>query len=244
MVGAEHTLFTPSAGGWVDTDIGYSSGAAMEWPPARRRHPRALADDAERTEASRRSAVAAEPPTRVKARGILEAVDCFCGCGSKVPRKLTDANIFAGEVALELLAWDKARASDPRSSDAAAGDRLIAGGAGCYRRLLLTLHGERDTTSMQESEDWLRESRAERSNRSDMTEKGSFLSKSKLRLTDRDFEQLDRLRPDLSFSGSPADQTDSLNVDVASQLERLGALHAEGVLTDEEFAAAKDRVIG
>ncbi|MFF5295853.1 SHOCT domain-containing protein [Paractinoplanes globisporus] len=32
--------------------------------------------------------------------------------------------------------------------------------------------------------------------------------------------------------------------DLASRLERLGSLHAEGVLTDEEFSAAKGRLLG
>jgi hypothetical protein len=32
--------------------------------------------------------------------------------------------------------------------------------------------------------------------------------------------------------------------DVIAQLERLGALKAQGILTDEEFAAAKQRLLG
>jgi hypothetical protein len=32
--------------------------------------------------------------------------------------------------------------------------------------------------------------------------------------------------------------------DMIAQLERLGALHAQGLLTDEEFAAAKAKLIG
>ena len=31
--------------------------------------------------------------------------------------------------------------------------------------------------------------------------------------------------------------------DMTAQLERLGALHAQGVLTDEEFAAAKQKLL-
>jgi hypothetical protein len=31
--------------------------------------------------------------------------------------------------------------------------------------------------------------------------------------------------------------------DMIAQLERLGALHAQGILTDEEFAAAKQRLL-
>jgi hypothetical protein len=32
--------------------------------------------------------------------------------------------------------------------------------------------------------------------------------------------------------------------DVITQLERLGALHAQGILTDEEFAAQKAKLLG
>lgn len=32
--------------------------------------------------------------------------------------------------------------------------------------------------------------------------------------------------------------------DMISQLERLGALHAQGILTDEEFAAQKAKILG
>jgi hypothetical protein len=39
---------------------------------------------------------------------------------------------------------------------------------------------------------------------------------------------------------SPAPAPD----DLASQLQRLGELHATGTLTDEEFAAAKARLLG
>lgn len=34
------------------------------------------------------------------------------------------------------------------------------------------------------------------------------------------------------------------NEEVISQLERLGALYAQGLLNDEEFAAAKQKLIG
>jgi hypothetical protein len=32
--------------------------------------------------------------------------------------------------------------------------------------------------------------------------------------------------------------------DVITQLERLGALHAQGILTDEEFASQKAKLLG
>jgi len=37
---------------------------------------------------------------------------------------------------------------------------------------------------------------------------------------------------------------DAAPVDTAGQLEKLAALRAQGVLTDEEFAAAKAKILG
>ena len=168
---------------------------------------------------------------------------CFCGCGAKLSRGQTDLNLQASRLALELLAWDKARAAGrlgpPASDDA---ERVIERGADRYRRLLLSLHGEPSGYSLAEGEDWLRESGAERQGRAYMTAKGGFFSAGKLLLTEDDHERLDRARPELSFSGRGEGSSDPDQV--VSRLERLGALRAEGVLTEAEFSAAKARVLG
>jgi hypothetical protein len=54
---------------------------------------------------------------------------------------------------------------------------------------------------------------------------------------------LDRKHPERSFSGR-ADAPAAPEDETATQLARLRSLHAEGVLSDEEFAAAKQRVLG
>ena len=41
----------------------------------------------------------------------------------------------------------------------------------------------------------------------------------------------------------PADPTQAAATALARRLEGLGKLHADGVLTDEEFAAAKRRLL-
>lgn len=43
---------------------------------------------------------------------------------------------------------------------------------------------------------------------------------------------------------APAPASPSPDEDVITQLERLGALHAQGVLTDEEFATEKAKLLG
>jgi hypothetical protein len=165
---------------------------------------------------------------------------CFCGCGAKVRRGQLDLNLQAPRMALELLAWDKARAAGhlgpPAADDA---EREIERGADCYQRLIRALHGESGEYSFAEGEDWLRGSAAERRDRGYMTVKGGFLTRDKLLLTREDEERLDRNRPELSFTG-PRD----LGGDKAlSQLKRLEALRSEGVLTDAEFNTAKARAL-
>jgi hypothetical protein len=156
-------------------------------------------------------------------------------------------NVRVGEMAWELLAWDKYRTTGDREpTDAIETDRLVDRGAACCGLLLSTLHGERKMQSLRESDEWLQESRARWRTRSEMIDKGSFFSGPKLRLTDEDVAHLDRVRPDRSFSATTKGRAKEGGgaVDVASQLERLGALRAEGVLTEEEFRAAKARVLG
>jgi Short C-terminal domain len=175
-------------------------------------------------------------------------MDCFCGCGTRVSRKLVDANLAAGKVALELLAWDKARATTRLGQpDATEVEAIVAGGADRYGDALKAIHGEPEAYSPAATEAWLAESFMARKDRREMTGKGSFLSVGKLTLNDHDLAQLDRTHPDLSFSGArPAGGgggPDSAGEDPVAQLEGLRQLHAGGALTDAEFAAAKARVI-
>lgn len=174
-------------------------------------------------------------------------MECFCGCGTKVPRKLTDAGILAGRVALELLAWDKARTTNPSTgAGGAETDALIAGGADLYQRLVSTLHGADGPDPVPETEAWLEASLEARRGRPDMTTKGSVLYRPKLTLTEVDYARLDRAHPELSFSAAAPDpvEPERADEDPVEQLRGLRELHAAGALTDEEFAAAKARVIG
>jgi len=173
-------------------------------------------------------------------------MECFCGCGTKVSRKLADAGFTAAQVGLELLAWDKARTTSPLSVPVEA-ESLIARGADCYQRLIAAIHGDDGPDPVPASEAWLEDSFEARRDRRDMTTTGSLLSRPRLTLTELDYAELNRLRPELSFSAnSPtpeAGETERADEDPVAQLKGLGKLHAAGALTDEEFAEAKARVI-
>ena len=45
-------------------------------------------------------------------------------------------------------------------------------------------------------------------------------------------------------AAAPAAPAPSAGDDIITQLERLGALHSQGVLTDDEFGAAKAKLLG
>ena len=65
------------------------------------------------------------------------SVDCVCGCGPGCRRVRSTANRLASRLALELLAWDKARTRGPASAaDAVDLESLIARGEEAYGGLL------------------------------------------------------------------------------------------------------------
>jgi hypothetical protein len=189
-------------------------------------------------------------------------MDCVCGCGRNLPKDAADRNYLAANVALELLIWDKDRALPGPGPTGREG--LIARGVECYERLLYTLHGEGAGDPDGEVEAWLKESRSMRAHRSDMT-KRRFLGGNQPNVSKEDMARLDRRHPERSFTGggevAPGSGADAeaprpnrsiaappapapTDDDLVTKLERLRVLHEDGLLTEEEFAAAKARLLG
>jgi len=174
-------------------------------------------------------------------------MECICGCGTRVQsRGLVEANLQATAIALELLGWDKARSEGKISAqEVGTVESLIHRGSLQYGRLLDAIHGDRESAPLGEGKAWLGESEDLRRDREHMSEKSWLRKGTRLRLTEEDIERLDRKAPERSFSGAAEEPTAKAGgADVAGQLERLGRLHSEGVLSDEEFVAAKQRVVG
>jgi hypothetical protein len=175
-------------------------------------------------------------------------MECYCGCGRRISRQLTDTNLRISEVALDLLAWDKRRSTSPMEpGDFVETERLIDRGANSHRRLLRALHGELDDVSLVESGEWLTESKESWRDREEMTERGGFLRGPKLKLTKDDLARIDRVHPEQSFSASSPVAVEVTGArgeaaDTAGQLERLRSLRAEGILTEDEFRAAEARL--
>lgn len=188
-------------------------------------------------------------------------MECVCGCGRDIPKSAIDRNITAAAVAIELLTWDKNRAMPGPGPQGREG--LIARGVECYEKLLYSLHGEGGVDPDEEADGWLAESRAMRANRSDMT-KRRFLGGGAPNVSQEDMDRLDRRHPERSFTGDvtaarpraastpgtptgPAAASASATAtddDLVAKLERLRSLHDDDALTDEEFAAAKARLLG
>jgi hypothetical protein len=180
-------------------------------------------------------------------------MECVCGCGREISgAKPAQRNFTAASVALELLAWDKNRASPTPGPDGREG--LIARGADCYQQLLYVLHEEGSGDPDADCAEWLRESAELRLQRSDMN-KRQFLGRGPAApaLSEHDMAQMDRRQPELSFTGrlaapsggeGAASGGDAPDTDLVDKLERLRALREDGTLTDDEFAAAKARLLG
>ena len=181
-------------------------------------------------------------------------MDCVCGCGRNLPKESADRNYLAATVAVELLVWDKNRALPGPVPDGREG--LIARGVECYERLLYVLHSEGAGDPDQDAREWLSESLAMRADRSDMT-KGRFFGGNTPNVSKEDMARIDRRHPERTFTGGddPAPSATeampstsspvatAMSDDLVTQLERLRALRDEGVLTDEEFAAGKARLL-
>jgi hypothetical protein len=157
-------------------------------------------------------------------------MDCFCGCGRRVERRDVKVTLQAGRIALELMAWDKARVAGDLGSPPEAD----------LEELIRYLHGEREVYAFEEGERWIASSEAERLERPEMTKKGGFFGRDRIQLRGDELEALDRAHPELSFSAAAKQDRPQDTVD---RLERLADLHGKGALTDAEFAAAKSRVM-
>ncbi|HEY2054537.1 MAG TPA: SHOCT domain-containing protein [Solirubrobacterales bacterium] len=187
-------------------------------------------------------------------------MECVCGCGREISKNFSDRNFIAAGVAIELMAWDKNRALPGPEPEGREG--LIARGVECYEKLLYSLHGEGGVDADAESNAWLAESRAMRAHRSDMT-KRRFWGGSAPNVSKEDMDRLDRRHPERSFTGDevagrereaagtpampsapPGPMTATDDGDLVAKLERLRILRDDDVLTDEEFAAAKARLLG
>jgi hypothetical protein len=134
-------------------------------------------------------------------------VNCICGCGRRLERGQIELNLVAGEVAIELVAWDKVRAL---GSPIAAGEvaSLLAAGAPRYQRLLEAIHGadQPGEGELVATRAWLDDSRAARLRLHEELP----VPKKKIKLSAAEQARIDRRHPERSFSGAAAPDTSEL----------------------------------
>src|ERR1700760_4629927 len=117
-------------------------------------------------------------------------MECVCGCGREISGSTgAQRNFIAASVALELLAWDKNRASPTPGPDGREG--LIARGSDCYRRLLYSLHGEGGGDPDEDCNEWMTESAEMRAGLADMNT-WRLVGRGPPSLSKTDMAQLDR----------------------------------------------------
>lgn len=138
-------------------------------------------------------------------------MNCICGCGTELGRGQIEINLLAGEVAIELVVWDKARAlGSPIAADEVAA--LLAAGAPRYQGLLAAIHAaeEPEPGELEGTRGWLEDSRAAR-----LRLHGELpVPKKKISLSAAEQARIDRRHPERSFSA----ETD----DVAPRVEQPG----------------------
>jgi hypothetical protein len=155
-------------------------------------------------------------------------VNCLCGCGTKLRRAQVELNLLAGEVAIELAVWDRARSL--RSPVAAAEiESLLAAGAPLYQQLLGTIHAgdEADPSEREAVSRWLELSRAARQR---IGTELPAVPRKRVKLGPEEQKRIDRLHPERSFTGTapPAAASDpDLEAVLAAALEDVRAGRGE-----------------
>jgi hypothetical protein len=139
--------------------------------------------------------------------------ECVCGCDREVPLHLTGINADAETVQRELMEWDGFRhmtislgnyADGPVSYDGQL-DPFIDAGATLYAEMLAVIHQEALAGLLDQKavKRWIKFSRKERKK----VGRGTGIVGTEKVLGPRlhDADKLDRLHPDLSFTGPDPD---------------------------------------
>jgi hypothetical protein len=145
--------------------------------------------------------------------GLMAFRECVCGCDREVPLPLTGINADAGTVQQELMEWDGFRHMTVSLANYADGsmsydgqlDPFIDAGAVHYRDMLAVIHREAPAGLLDQKaiKRWIKFSRNERRK----VGRGTGIVRTEKVLGPRphDADKLDRLHPDLSFTGPDPD---------------------------------------
>lgn len=133
-------------------------------------------------------------------------MECACGCGTDIPKRLVPTNLVTYLLLIELAEWDRFRfqleiAGFDRSENT---DVFLDDGALCYDRSIEVLHGQALRSHPRDTNKWLKFSRKSRKKLS-KTFPGLIQGKKELEIDDELRFQLDRLDPGRSYTGLEGD---------------------------------------
>jgi hypothetical protein len=138
-----------------------------------------------------------------------ETLECVCGCGTEVPKRLMPTNLVAFIVMTELAEWDRFRFNMSQAGldfeESSPTNVFIDDGAFCYERSLRVLHGELLHSTPRDTKKWMKFSRKSRKK---IAKKypGLIEGSKEVEITDELRFQVDRQHPDRSYTGLDGDE--------------------------------------
>jgi hypothetical protein len=132
-------------------------------------------------------------------------VECVCGCGTEIPKRLIPTNLVASMLMLELAEWDRFRFNAAKAGldgfDVDALDGFIEDGGLCFQRSLLVLHGIALHSNPRDTKRWLKYSRKSRKGLAKNF--GVIAGEKQVPLDDEHAAHLNREHPEWSYTGQP-----------------------------------------
>lgn len=128
-------------------------------------------------------------------------MECLCGCGTGVPKRLVPTNIIAFLLALEIAEWDRFRVlmREATGEGTESTDVFVSDGMFCYDRSLAVLHGQALHSTPRDTKKWMKFSRKQRkklAKKTGLIDGGKDVEPTEDRLANLDLQQ-----PDESYSG-------------------------------------------
>jgi hypothetical protein len=170
-------------------------------------------------------------------------VECVCGCGTEIPKRLMPTNLVASMLLLELAEWDRSRYQMAQAGgedfNADSLEDFIEDGALCYQRSLAVLHGYALHSTPRDTNKWMKYSRKSRKKLSKRW--GVISGEKQVPLDDEHLANLNREYPERSYTGRPVKDEGDFDPEVEAKLPELEDSDADE-LTDEDDGGSPDRI--
>jgi len=170
-------------------------------------------------------------------------MECVCGCGTDVPKRLIPTNLIAFFVMTELAEWDRYRFNLSQAGldfeESSPINDFIDDGALCYSRSLQVLHGELLHSTPRDTKKWMKFSRKARKKIA-KDYPGLIEGRKDIEITDEFRDHVNRRHPDRSYTALGETETR----DVAKPLDWSLPEERDAALNFAEESPADDEPIG